>query len=101
MPHLYEHLRQTSERRIQDMEDQTQHLIAHRLDGIIGMTGLLRVTALTSQQQQCAETVRSSGETLLKVINDIMDVSKIEAGKFEFEIIPFDLQTTVEETLEL
>lgn len=77
------------------------HEIRTPMHGVLGMTGLLLETELSAEQREYAETVRHSAESLLTVLNDILDISKIEAGKLQIEKVAFDLESNLGEVVSL
>ena len=77
------------------------HEIRTPMNGIVGMAQLMRDTALSKEQVEYLDTITSSSEALLRIINDVLDYSKIEAGKISFAPRHFDLKECVDEVIAL
>ena len=77
------------------------HEIRTPMNGIIGMSRLLSGTVLSREQRDYTEIVRSSADSLLSLLNDILDLSKIEAGRMEIETVAFDLHGTLDDAVAL
>ena len=77
------------------------HEIRTPMTGVIGMSQLLLESRLTSEQRQFVDTIRNSSESLLTLINDMLDLSKVRKGELDLESVEFDLRTLAGEVIEL
>jgi signal transduction histidine kinase/ligand-binding sensor domain-containing protein/CheY-like chemotaxis protein/HPt (histidine-containing phosphotransfer) domain-containing protein len=77
--------------------DRMSHELRTPMNGVVGMTELLARTPLSSAQLRLTETIRSSAGVLLQIVNDLLDLSKIQAGKVQLESLPIDLVPLLEE----
>jgi signal transduction histidine kinase len=77
------------------------HEVRTPLIGVLGMAKILSDTSLDIHQRELVDVIRTSGETLLQIINDILDLSKFESGKLELESVPFALRDVVDQAMDL
>lgn len=99
-------LRDMTERKQAELAKQEflatiSHEVRTPITAINGMSSLLLNTELTSQQREFVDTIYSSGEALLRIINDFLDFSKIESGKLELEEQPFSIETCINEVIHI
>ncbi len=77
------------------------HELRTPMNGVLGMAQLLRDSHLNGSQQAYVDAIASSGELLLSLINDVLDFSKIDAGRLELEVLPFDLRAAIDSVADL
>jgi signal transduction histidine kinase/AmiR/NasT family two-component response regulator len=115
--HLHSHLRQKTlaEAKLKEAHDlalgvseaktnfiaNISHEIRTPINGVIGMTTLLDLSSPREDQKQYINTIRSSSQVLLTLINDLLDFSKAESGRVEIEVLQFDIRSLVEDTIDL
>ena len=98
-PHeLVERLEQAMQVKTEFLANMS-HEIRTPMNGLLGTVSLLLDLGVTTEQRECVDIIRSCGETLLRIVNDILDLSKIEAGKLVVESIPFQLGALLKEIM--
>ncbi len=101
---LLERARQTAEAAVQAKSRflaNMSHELRTPLNGVVGVASLLGNTALDAKQRRFVRTLKTSAEALMTLINDVLDLSKAEAGKLELSVAPFDLRRELEQVVGL